>query len=103
MNWLKLVTFFKGVMPIFLKKYASTFILRVLGLAGGVWGWVISFVLLLVWDKVEQELETEARLEDQKEHDALNITKLEADRTAGASPEKIVEDETNLLNGKPNT
>lgn len=97
--WSKAVAFLKVFIPMVIKKYATAFLLNLLRLSGGVWSWVISFALMFVWDKVEKEIESEARVQDQKDIDDANLTKLNADKAAGAAVETIIKDETNLLNG----
>ncbi len=98
-NWEKLVLFLKETIPSFLKSDLVPLILRTLGLAGGVWTWIVGIILSLVWKEAEQELESEARIEDQKEVDDSNIDKYKKDIKEGAPVETKIKDETNLLNG----
>lgn len=97
--WSKLVSFLAATVPAFLKKYASAFILRALGLAGGIWGWIVSGILIVVWDRIQAWLESTARKQDQKTVDDANQAKYEKDKLEGAPVEVLIKDETDILNG----
>ncbi len=99
MTWVRFVAFFKEVIPNLIKTRVVPLILNALGLAGGVWGWIVSTILIFVWEKAETEAEREARLADQKNIDDDNIDQYKKDKQEGAPVETLIKDETNLLNG----
>ena len=96
------MTFLSAVIPTLIKKYAVTFVLSALGLAGGVWTFLISSFLMLLWGAADKELADEATKIDDKQTDDANQSKYETDKKAGASSETRIKDETHLLNGDDN-
>jgi hypothetical protein len=98
----KINLFLSALVPTLIKKYVVTFVLSALGLAGGVWTFIISGFLMLLWGAAEKELSEEATEIDQKQTDSENQTKYEADKKAGADSATLIKDETRLLNGDDN-
>ncbi len=99
MTWTKLVGFFKETVPATIKNVIVPFTLRALGVAGGFWGWLVGVVMTSIWDIVEKQAESAARVQDQKNIDDPNIEKYKEDIAKGAPVDELIKDETNLLNG----
>jgi hypothetical protein len=94
-----LAEFISNVAPTALKKYLMPVLLRTLGIASGFWGWIAWFAVTIVWGKVIKRILSAARKQDQKEIDDENEKTYMADKKAGAPVEKLIEDETDLING----
>ena len=97
--WSKLVEFIKSVVPGLIKKYLVQLVLNAIGIAGGVWTWIVGTFLSLLWSKkIEPALEEAAHLGDQKIVDKHTLDKYKSDIKGGADENTLVKDENSLLN-----
>lgn len=98
--WSKLIGWLDSILPVFLKQYGAKILMTAVGITGGFWAWIIGDALEYIWKKeVEPELAKEAGLVDQKKiDDKLNST-YQGDINAKAPESKLIQDETNILNG----
>jgi len=99
MNWKKLVEDLKATLP-FIKSGLSSFLLKSAGIAGGFWGWVVTFFIGKAIEEAVEELEHQASLADQGNIDEKNIEEHQQDMKENAPVEQKIENETDLLNGK---
>lgn len=97
--WLKLVVFIKSIAPDVIKKYVVSAILKLAGVSGGAWTWIVTNVLLKAWILFIDLIASLARLADQKNIDEKLNKKYQDQIKNGASENELIESETDILNG----
>lgn len=101
-EWKKVSDFISAHTPELLKRYLVPAILKALGVSGGIWTWVISEIVSRLWKKTDEKIESEARVEDQKNEDQADNKQYQEDIKNEAPEAKLIEDEWAILNpGKP--
>ena len=100
--WSKIAHVISVIVPQLIKTYLVPFVMGLMGLAGGIWTWIVGFVLSFAWKKAEEEIDSEARLADQTNTDEELNKKYQEDIKNGASETDLIKDETDILNGGRN-
>lgn len=99
-KWSKITEYLKQTVPIILKQYLVPLILNAVGLAGGVWTWVVGFILNRIWGKYIFPMIKKFFWKKDKENvDQKNITEYKKDIQQGATVEELKKDELAILNG----
>lgn len=99
MSWTKLTNLLSLAFNEYLKRYAVSFVLKAIGVTGGIWTSIVSFVLTKVFFFIKKEVESEARLLDQEKKDKENLAEYKKDIQSGAPESELIQDEQNILNG----
>jgi flagellar biosynthesis component FlhA len=99
LNWTSITKIAASLFNSYVKKYVVSVALRAIGVTGGIWASIVSFVLTKVFFFVKKEVESEARLLDQQKKDKENLAEYKKDIQENAPESKLIEDETNILNG----
>ena len=97
--WTRMVSILSGFVPGFIKDYVAPYILKMAGVSGGIWTWIVAQAVKLGWKKVEKEISQEARLADQTATDEALNEKYQEDIKNAAPEEFLIKDELDLLNG----
>lgn len=99
MTWTKLVDSLSLLFNSYVKKYAVSFILKTIGVSGGIWASIVSFVLTKVFMFEKSKAEEAARLADQKKIDDALIEKKKQAIKDNANEPVLIDVETDILNG----
>lgn len=99
MTWTKLVESLSLLFNSYVKKYAVSFVLKTIGVTGGIWASIVSFVLTKIFMFEKAKLEEAARLADQAKKDKEILDKYKEAIKNNAPEQTIIDLETDLLNG----
>ncbi len=99
MTWTKLVDTFTALFNNYVKKYLVSFVLRAIGVTGGIWTSIVSFLLTRVFFFLKKQAEEAARLADQKKKDQELLDKYKNAIKENAPEQAIIDLEEQLLNG----
>lgn len=97
--WSKVAKFISQLVPKLIKDHLVKFVMKLAGLSGGIWAWVIGKIAIFAWKKADKEIQSGARVKDQENVDEKLNEKYQEDMKNGASEEILIEDETAILNG----
>lgn len=99
MTWTKLVESLSALFNSYVKKYAVSFILKTIGVTGGIWTKIVSFVLTRVFIYAKKQADEAARLADQEKIDKKINEKHQEQIKTNAPESDLIESETDILNG----
>ena len=99
MTWTKLVESLSALFNSYVKKYAVSFVLKTIGVTGGIWTKVVSFVLTKVFIFYKSKADEAARLADQAKKDKEILDKYKNAIKENAPEQAIIDLEEQLLNG----
>lgn len=99
MTWTKLVESLSVLFNTYVKKYAVSFILKTIGMSGGIWTSIVSFVLTKFYLFEKKKIEEAARLDDQEKIDKKINEKHQEQIKTSAPESELIESETDILNG----
>jgi hypothetical protein len=99
MTWTKTTELASKIFNDYFKKQIVGLVLKTLGIGGGLYGMIVSFLVNKVFTFIKKEAESEARLLDQEKKDKENLAEYKKDIIEKAPESKLIEDETNILNG----
>ena len=99
MTWTKLVESLSSLFNGYVKKYAVSFIIKTIGVTGGIWTKIVSFVLTRVFIYAKKQADEAARLADQKKKDQELLDKYKDAIKENASEQTLIDIEQDLLNG----
>lgn len=99
MTWTKLVESLSILFNSYVKKYAVSFVLKTIGVTGGIWTKVVSFVLTKVFIFYKSKADEAARLADQAKKDKEILEKYKEAIKNNAPEQALIDLEEQLLNG----
>lgn len=99
MTWTKLVASITALFNNYVKKYLVSFVLRTIGVTGGIWTSIVSFLLTRVFFFLKKQAEEAARLADQKKKDQELLEKYKNAIKENAPEETLIDIEQSILNG----
>lgn len=99
MTWTKLVESLSTLFNSYVKKYAVSFILKTIGVTGGIWTKVVSFILTRVFIYAKKEADQAAAIADQEKKDKKINEKYQEQIKENAPESDLIESETDILNG----
>lgn len=99
MTWTKLVDSFSILFNSYVKKYAVSFVLKTIGVTGGIWTKVVSFLLTKVFIYAKKQADQAALIADQAKKDKEILEKYKEAIKNNASEQELIDIETDLLNG----
>ena len=99
MNWTKLVESFSALFNTYVKKYVVSFVLKTIGISGGIWTKIVSFLLTRVFIYAKKQADEAARLADQKKKDQELLDKYRKAIEAKADELELIDIEQDILNG----
>jgi len=99
MTWTKLVESFSILFNSYVKKYAVSFILKTIGVTGGIWTKIVSFVLTRVFIYLGKKADQAAAIADQEKKDKEILEKYKDAIKNNAPEQELIDIETDLLNG----
>lgn len=99
MTWAKLVESLSLLFNSYVKKYAVSFVLKTIGVTGGIWTKVVSFILTKVFVFYKSKADEAARLADQAKKDQEILDKYKNAIRENASEQTLIDIEQDLLNG----
>lgn len=99
MTWTKLVDSFSVLFNSYVKKYAVSFILKTIGVTGGIWSSIVSFVLTKIFSFYKSKADEAARIADQEKIDKKIDEKHQQQLKENAPESDLIESETDILNG----
>ena len=99
MTWTKLVESLSILFNSYVKKYAVSFVLKTIGVTGGIWTKIVSFLLTRVFIYAKKQADEAARLADQKKKDQELLDKYKNAIKENAPEETLIDIETDILNG----
>ena len=99
MSFTKILNSFSFVFNEYIKKYLVSFVLKSIGMTGGLATTVVSFVLTKVFFYVKKEAELEAQVLDQKKEDKILLDKYKSDIESKVPESELIKDESDILNG----
>lgn len=99
MTWTKFVESLSVLFNTYVKKYAVSFFLRAIGVTGGIWTSIVSFLLTRVFFFLKKQADEAARLADQKKKDQELLDKYKNSIKENAPEETLIDIEQDILNG----
>ena len=99
MTWTKLVESLSILFNSYVKKYAVSFVLKTIGVTGGIWTKVVSFVLTKVFIFYKSKADEDARLADRANKDKEMLDKYKEYIKNNATEQALIDLEEQLLNG----
>ncbi len=99
MTWTKLVESFSVLFNNYVKKYAVSFILKTIGVTGGIWTKIVSFVLTRVFIYAKKQADQAAAIADQEKKDKEILEKYKDAIKNNAPEQELINLEQDLLNG----
>lgn len=99
MTWTKLVNSFTILFDSYVKKYLVSFVLKTIGVTGGIWTKVVSFLLTKVFIYAKKQADQAALIADQAKKDKEILEKYKEAIKNNASEQELIDIETDLLNG----
>lgn len=99
MTWTKLVESLSLLFNSYVKKYAVSFVLKTIGVTGGIWTKVVSFVLTKIFIFYKSKADEAARLADQAKKDKEILDKYKEAIKNNATEQALIDLEEQLLNG----
>jgi len=99
MTWTKLVNSFTILFDSYVKKYLVSFVLKTIGVTGGIWTKVVSFILTKVFIYAKKQADQAALVADQAKKDKEILEKYKEAIKNNASEQELIDLETDLLNG----
>ena len=99
MTWTKLVESLSALFNSYVKKYAVSFVLKTIGVTGGIWTKVVSFILTKVFIFYKSKADEAARLADQAKKDKEILDKYRKAIEGAASELELIDIEQDILNG----
>jgi hypothetical protein len=99
MTWTKLVDSFSVLFNSYVKKYAVSFVLKTIGITGGIWTKVVSFLLTKVFIYAKKQADQAALIADQAKKDKEILEKYKEAIKNNASEQELIDLEQDLLNG----
>jgi len=99
MTWTKLVESFSILFNSYVKKYAVSFILKTIGVTGGIWTKIVSFVLTRVFIYAKKQADQAAAIADQAKKDQELLDKYKNAIKENAPEETLIDIEQDILNG----
>ena len=99
MKWAKLVDTFSSLFNQYIKKYLVSFVLKAIGVTGGIWTSIVSFILTRVFIFAKKQADEAARLADQKKKDQELLDKYKNAIKENAPEETLIDIEQDILNG----
>lgn len=97
--WLVIQKYISSLVPTYIKKTLTSLLLKAAGVTGGFYSFIISKVLLVLWKKISEALESSARIADQAKIDAELLKKHDELIRNGAPESEIIKIEQDILNG----
>lgn len=99
MTWTKLVNSFTILFDSYVKKYLVSFVLKTIGVTGGIWTKVVSFLLTKVFIYAKKQADQAALIADQAKKDKEILEKYKEAIKNNASEQELIDLEQDLLNG----
>ena len=99
MTWTKLVESLSLLFNSYVKKYAVSFVLKTIGVTGGIWAKVVSFLLTKVFIYAKKQADQAALIADQAKKDKEILEKYKEAIKNNASEQELIDLEEDLLNG----
>ena len=97
--WEKLSKLLNSVMQMKGISWVTSYILKALGLAGGLWTWLVGLAVKYGWKKIDKEAQSAARLSDRTKTDKEIREEYMEKIEGGASEKELIESELDVLNG----
>ena len=71
--WQRLADILKTFLDLYVKRYLTTAAMSLLGIAGGIWGWIIGLIVSKGVQEIKEEIDEAAYLADKKAVDQVNL------------------------------
>jgi hypothetical protein len=97
--WVEIASIFNHIIEVLIQNKLAALILGAVGLSGGFWLFFVKLGLGKIWGKIKPEIESGARLEDQKKVDKELNDQYQKDIKGGADEKTLIKDELDILNG----
>ena len=101
--WQQLMKALEDLFKTKLRDLLVSLVAKAIGVASGFNIWLIKMGITIVWKKADKELESAARLADQKKVDEDLNKKYQEDIKNGKSEADLIKDESRLFNGGRNS
>lgn len=96
--WVKLSQLLNSAMQSKGISWITFHILKVLGLAGGFWNWIVALAIKYGWKKADKEIQSQARLADRTKSDKEIREEYMDKIKTRANEEELIKSEESILN-----